>query len=83
MSAGFTFLGRTTEPDFRFDGNEGRTLFVGLGFFDCFADGVKVVAVFDGKRLKTERFHALLHIFRKGDVRTALDGYAIAVVEDY
>ena len=82
MSGSRALFGRAAIADLGLDGNERRMFLVGFGFFDGFADGIEVRAVFDGNRLETEGSHAGLDIFRKGDVRIAFDRDVVAIVED-
>ena len=82
VRAGLALLRGAAVADLRLDRDERRMLLVSLGLLDGPADGLKVVAVFDRDRLEAERTHARLHILTECDVRIALDGDVVGVVED-
>ena len=82
VSGSRTLLSRAAVANLGLDGDERRMFFVGFCFFNGFADGFKIRAVFDSDRLEAEGSHAALDIFRKGDIRAAFDGNAVAVIED-
>ena len=82
MGIGRPLFSRAAITDLSLDGDERRMFFVSLCFFDGFADGSHIRSVFDGDGLEAEGRHAGLNIFRKGQIRTAFDGNAVAVVKD-
>ena len=82
MGAGLALLCRAAIADFRLDRDERRMLLVRFRLFDGLADGCEVVAILDRDRLEAECLHALLHVLAERDVRAALDGDAVAVIED-
>ena len=82
MRAGLALLCRTAVADFCLDRDEGRMLLVRLCLLDGFANRFEVVAILDRDGLEAEGLHALLHVLTERDVRAALDGDAVAVIED-
>ena len=82
MSIGRTLFSRAAVTDLGLNGNERRMFFISFCFFDSLADGSHVRAVFDGDGLEAESGHAGLDIFREGQVRTAFNGNAVAVIKN-
>ena len=82
VSAGLALLGRAAVADLRLDRDEGWMLLVSLRFFDGLADGLEIIAVLDCDCLEPKGAHTSLDILREGDIRVALDGDLVGIVED-
>lgn len=82
MSIGRTLFSRAAVTDLGLNGNERRMFFIGFCFFDSFADSIHVRTVFDGDSLEAESGHTGLDIFREGQIRTAFNGNAVAVIKN-
>ena len=82
MSTCLALLRRAAIADLRVNRDEGRTSRIQLGLLNRSSDRYQVIAVRNIQCLETKRFHALLHILRKCDVRASLDRNTVAVIQN-
>ena len=82
MGGSTSHLLRNAITDLGFNGNKigGRTVF--LGGFNSLGNRLDIITVLNRQGLETEGLHTLFHIFRKSNVRIALNGNLVGIIQD-